>query len=366
MFASDIPAVDYQGFAWRLPAHRKQFQKQRTNSGDRIVPKQEDFPYQFKYTSKTCICSVASGKQRNNLYCTGDDSVYYLFHNDLRRFNPIFASGELIIGASRCFASGAPPRCKAVAANESCAFLALQQGTILLKHQETSVCGSIQFQPPSAINELATGRDGSLLLISQDNGTVSMVDCLRSSIPLSQFQLDASGKCSRMHPEGNLLLAVDETPTAKFFDLRCNSRAFSCKTPFDHSSDAAWRGRTFEFAICSDAVKKNSCLVWDARSVAAPHTLISSDAVHGVSSCKFSPDSQFLALAEPDDFVHIVTPNGIHTMDFIGTISGVDFSPSGKSFFIGIDEEAMLGGIIHFEFLSQQQLLMESLFTSSK
>lgn len=59
-----------------------------------------------------------------------------------------------------------------------------------------------------------------------------------------------------------------------------------------------------------------------------------------IRSIRFTSDGQFMAMAEPSDFVHLHdVKNGYEReqeIDFFGEISGVSFSPDTASLFIGI------------------------------
>ena len=84
-----------------------------------------------------------------------------------------------------------------------------------------------------------------------------------------------------------------------------------------------------------------------------------------VQSCQYSPDGNFLALGESDDFVSIYsTQNHTYqtkqTIDLIGCISGISFCPSSNSLFIGIDG-LLLGGIIQYEKINLREIVYENL-----
>ena len=72
-----------------------------------------------------------------------------------------------------------------------------------------------------------------------------------------------------------------------------------------------------------------------------------------IRSVHFSPDGNFLTLAEPADYVHIYDAStGLYddkqTIEFIGEIAGVTFDPSGDRLFIG-NADDLVGSIYEFE-----------------
>ena len=71
-----------------------------------------------------------------------------------------------------------------------------------------------------------------------------------------------------------------------------------------------------------------------------------------IRSVHFSPDGNYLAIAEPADYVHIYDAStGLYedkqTIEFIGETAGVSFDPSGESLFIG-NADDLVGSIYEF------------------
>lgn len=81
--------------------------------------------------------------------------------------------------------------------------------------------------------------------------------------------------------------------------------------------------------------------IWDVRSPGEALDVLPSQ-MGSVRSCRFSPDGLSLAVSEPADFVHVYdVKNGMargQDIDFFGEISGIAFSPSSSSLFIGIPD----------------------------
>lgn len=59
-----------------------------------------------------------------------------------------------------------------------------------------------------------------------------------------------------------------------------------------------------------------------------------------IRSIRYTSDGQYMAMAEPADFVHVFdAKNGYEReqeIDFFGEISGISFSPDTESLFIGV------------------------------
>ena len=71
-----------------------------------------------------------------------------------------------------------------------------------------------------------------------------------------------------------------------------------------------------------------------------------------IRSVHFSPDGNYLAIAEPADYVHIYDAStGLYedkqSIEFIGETAGVSFDPTGDSLFVG-NADDLVGSIYEF------------------
>ena len=104
----------------------------------------------------------------------------------------------------------------------------------------------------------------------------------------------------------------------------------------DYSFASAWHpdGRTF-----ATGNQDKTCRIWDTRNLSKSVAVLKGN-IGAIRSIRFTSDGQFMAMAEPADFVHVFdTRNGYdkeQEIDFFGEISGVSFSPDTESLFIGV------------------------------
>lgn len=79
-----------------------------------------------------------------------------------------------------------------------------------------------------------------------------------------------------------------------------------------------------------------------------------------IRAIKFSSDGQFMAMAEPADFVHIMdTQSGYikgQEIDLFGEIAGISFSPDTEALFVGIADRTY-GSILEFNKRHHNQYL---------
>lgn len=108
------------------------------------------------------------------------------------------------------------------------------------------------------------------------------------------------------------------------------------KGHLDYSFASAWNpdGRTF-----ATGNQDKTCRIWDARNLSSSVTALRGN-LGAIRSVRFTSDGQFLAMAEPADFVHIYEVGTGYDkqqeLDFFGEISGMSFSPDTEALFVGV------------------------------
>lgn len=104
----------------------------------------------------------------------------------------------------------------------------------------------------------------------------------------------------------------------------------------DYSFASAWHPDGHVFATGN---QDKTCRVWDVRNLSSPIAILKGN-LGAVRSIRFSSDGQFMAVAEPADFVHVYSTKADYRrrqeIDFFGEISGVALSPDDESLYIGI------------------------------
>lgn len=104
----------------------------------------------------------------------------------------------------------------------------------------------------------------------------------------------------------------------------------------DFSFASAWHPNGRIFATGN---QDKTCRIWDARNLSKSVSVLKGN-LGAIRSIRFTSDGQFMAMAEPADFVHVYdAKNGFEKeqeIDFFGEISGMSFSPDTESLFIGV------------------------------
>lgn len=104
----------------------------------------------------------------------------------------------------------------------------------------------------------------------------------------------------------------------------------------DYSFASAWHPNGVTFATGN---QDKTCRIWDIRNLSKSVETLRGN-LGAIRSIRYSSNGQFMAMAEPADFVHIYdVKHGYdkeQQIDFFGEIPGISFSPDTETFFIGI------------------------------
>ncbi|KAJ9181665.1 hypothetical protein P3X46_009771 [Hevea brasiliensis] len=139
-----------------------------------------------------------------------------------------------------------------------------------------------------------------------------------------------------LSPDGKLLTIVGDNPEGLLVDSQTGKTITPLCGHLDFSFASAWHpdGRIF-----ATGNQDKTCRIWDARNLSKSVAVLKGN-LGAIRSIRFTSDGQFMAMAEPADFVHVYdVKNGFdkeQEIDFFGEISGVSFSPDTESLFIGV------------------------------
>ncbi|KAG6493489.1 hypothetical protein ZIOFF_048476 [Zingiber officinale] len=149
------------------------------------------------------------------------------------------------------------------------------------------------------------------------------------------FDLDNLFHAS-ISPDGKLLVIVGDDPDGMLVDSHTGKTVHTLKGHRDYSFASAWNPDGCTFATGN---QDKTCRIWDTRNLSSSVTALRGN-LGAIRSVRFTSDGQFLAMAEPADFVHIYEVgtgyNKHQELDFFGEISGMSFSPDTEALFVGV------------------------------
>ncbi|XP_042486212.1 uncharacterized WD repeat-containing protein C2A9.03-like [Macadamia integrifolia] len=153
---------------------------------------------------------------------------------------------------------------------------------------------------------------------------------------LNHFRFPWPVNHTSMSPDRKLITVVGDNLDALLVNSQDGKTVATLAGHLDYSFASAWHpdGRTF-----ATGNQDKTCRVWDLRKLSAPVAILKGN-LGAVRSIHFSSDGEFMAVAEPADFVHIYSTKVDYKkrqeIDFFGEISGVSLSPDDESLFIGV------------------------------
>ncbi|KAF8388571.1 hypothetical protein HHK36_027246 [Tetracentron sinense] len=153
---------------------------------------------------------------------------------------------------------------------------------------------------------------------------------------LNHFHFPWPVNHTSMSPDRKLIIVVGDNLNGYLLDSQSGKEVSSLVGHRDYSFASAWHpdGNTF-----ATGNQDKTCRLWDTRKLSLPIAVLKGN-LGAVRSIRFSLDGQFMAVAEPADFVHIYSTKADYKMrqeiDFFGEISGISLSPDDESLFIGV------------------------------
>ncbi|CAA0815463.1 Transducin/WD40 repeat-like superfamily protein [Striga hermonthica] len=172
--------------------------------------------------------------------------------------------------------------------------------------------------------------------------TASNNDCRVRDFDMERFQL-VKHFCypwpvnhASLSPDTKILAIVGDNPEGILVDSQTGKTIATLSGHLDFSFASAWHPNGHFFVTGN---QDKTCRVWDARNLSKSVYVLKGN-LGAIRSIRFSSDGQFMAMAEPADFVHLYEVKSDYDkeqeIDFFGEISGVSFSPDTASLFIGV------------------------------
>ncbi|OWM85681.1 hypothetical protein CDL15_Pgr029104 [Punica granatum] len=208
------------------------------------------------------------------------------------------------------------------------------QGELICKHLDrpgVSFCSRTTYDDNAITNavEIYDRPSGAVhFMVSNNDCGVRDFDMERFTL-CKHFNYPWPVNHTSMSPDGKLFVIVGDDPDGMLMVM-------PLKGHLDFSFASSWHpdGRIF-----ATGNQDKTCRVWDVRNLSKSLAVLKGN-IGAIRSLRFSSDGQFMAMAEPADFVHVYdVKNGFEEeqeVDFFGEISGISFSPDTESLFIGV------------------------------
>ncbi|KAL9556746.1 hypothetical protein MBANPS3_001727 [Mucor bainieri] len=326
----------------------EQIQSQQTKP----VAKNEEY-YTFKSSKINEPCSIGHFQLRNLVWATNKNNLYYICGDTVRQWSPQRQRSAQVMDLSTANIPGSISfKITSMACAQQVLFAGGFQGECAWKSLDSDT--PIQYLSNASTasgitnyTDIIRDKKGVLLgIVSNNDASIKCINLTTAQVQKT-LTLPFAVNCSSISPDQNMLCLVGDSTETHLIDANNGEPIAKINEHFDFSFACCWHpdGRTF-----ATGNQDRTTRVYDVRNTSSALHVLGSH-VGAIRSLHYSNDGQYLAAAEPIDFVHIYetqTYNSSQVIDMFGDIAGVSFTPEDQSLFIANTDERV-GGIFEFQ-----------------
>lgn len=359
---------DIQGIPWdRLSITREKYRQTRLeqyknyenipNSGegsgkDCKATEKGGLYYEFRRNSRSVKSTILHFQLRNLVWATSKHDVYLMSHFSVVHWSSLTCSKSEILNVSGHVAPSekhpgsllegfTQTQVSTLAVKDNLLVAGGFQGELICKHLDrpgVSFCSRTTYDDNAITNavEIYVNSSGAQHFTASNN------DCGVRDFDMEKYQLAKHFRFpwpvnhSSLSRDGKLLIIVGDSPECLLVDSNTGKTVTSLCGHLDYSFASAWHPDGVTFATGN---QDKTCRIWDARNLSKSVAVLKGN-LGAVRSIRYTSDGQYMAMAEPADFVHVYdAKNGYEKeqeIDFFGEISGISFSPDTESLFVGV------------------------------
>ncbi|KAI3954408.1 hypothetical protein MKX01_029678, partial [Papaver californicum] len=359
---------DIQGIPWeRLNITRDKYRKTRIeqyknyenipSSGELIDKECKDIEkgpeyYEFQHNTRMVKPTILHFQLRNLVWATSKHDVYLMSNYAVVHWSPLSCNSTEVVNFSGHVAPTekhpgsllegfTQTQISTLAVKDKLLVAGGFQGELTCKRLDrrgVSFCTRTTYDENSITNaiEIFDHFSGGYRFLTSNNDCGVRIFDLEKFQLLNHFRYPWPVNHTSMSPDCKLIAVVGDHLDGLLVDSQNGKTVSSLVGHLDYSFASAWHpdGRIF-----ATGNQDKACRVWDLRNLSSPLAVLKGN-LGAARSIRFSSDGQFMAVAEPADFVHIYSTKGDYSkrqeIDFFGEISGISLSPDDESLFIGV------------------------------
>ncbi|CAM0914119.1 unnamed protein product [Alopecurus aequalis] len=383
---------DIQGIPWvRLSTTREEYRAKRlvdyknyeniTDSAEAAMKMCKSTEkggsyYEFRRNTRKVKSTILHFQLRNLVWATSKHDVYLISHYSVRHWSAVRSVDREIMNVEGHIAPSekhagsllegfSQTQISTMAVKDNLLVAGGFQGELICKNlnqEGISYCCRTTYDENAITNavEIFNTPSGAVHFITAINDSgVREYDMERYQL-YKHFRFDWPVNHTSLSPDGKLVAVVGDDPDSLLIDASSGKTLHSMKGHMDYSFASAWSpdGRTF-----ATGNQDRTCRVWDTRNLSQSLHVLGGN-IGAIRSIRFTSDGQFLAMAEPADFVHIFDVRSDYSkrqeLDFFGEISGMSFSPDTDTLFVGVWDRTY-GSLLQYGRLYKHSYL-DSLF----
>ncbi|XP_057975046.1 uncharacterized WD repeat-containing protein C2A9.03 isoform X2 [Malania oleifera] len=218
-----------------------------------------------------------------------------------------------------------------------------------LNHSGVAFCTKLTTDDNAITNEVDIYHNpgGSMRIMAANNDAQVRVFDTENFTCLNCFSFAWSVNNTSVSPDGKLFAVLGDDPECLIADAQSGKVVGNLKGHLDYSFSSAWHpdGR-----ILATGNQDTTCRLWDVRNLSESLAVLKGR-MGAIRGLRFSTDGQFMAMAEPADFVHVFDTKSSYTkgqeIDLFGEIAGISFSPDTEALFVGVADRTY-GSLLEF------------------
>lgn len=308
--------------------------------------------YEFYYNTRAVKPTIVHFQLRNLVWATSKHDVYLLSNYSVKHWSTISRKEtEILNVAGAIVPSEVYPgnlehglqrvQISTMAVKDNLLVAGGFQGELICKfldRSDVSYCSMLTYDENGITNAVEIYHSSSganhFMTSSNDRG-VRVFDTERFALT-GHFSFRWPVNHTSISPDKKLVLVVGDGAEGLLSDCQTGRTVATLEGHSDYSFASAWHpdGRIF-----ATGNQDSTCRLWDVRNTKTSLEVLKGH-LGAIRSIRFSSDGQFMAMAEPADFVHIYDTkdnyNKRQEIDFFGEIAGISVSPDAESIFIGV------------------------------
>ncbi|KAL2475793.1 Transducin/WD40 repeat-like superfamily protein [Abeliophyllum distichum] len=308
--------------------------------------------YEFWQNTRSVRSTILHFQLRNLVWSTSKHDVYLMSHYSIIHWSSLSSKKTEVLNVSGHVApcekhpgslleGFTQTQVSTMAVRDNLLIAGGFQGELICKYLDRpgiTFCTKTTYDDNAITNaiEIYDSSSGAVHFMASNN------DCGVRDFDMERFQLIKHFTYpwpvnhTSLSPDGKVIVIVGDNPDGMLVDSQTGKTVMHLRGHLDFSFASAWHPNGHIFATGN---QDKTCRIWDARNLSKPVSVLKGN-LGAIRSIRFTSDGQFMAMAEPADFVHVYdVKNGFEKeqeIDFFGEISGLSFSPDTDSLFIGV------------------------------
>lgn len=323
--------------------------------------------YEFRHNTRAVKSTVVHFQLRNLVWTTSKNDVYLMHRSSVLHWSPLTRKRTEVLNVAgpivpvpevqRSSWALQPVvghvQISTMCVKENLLVAGGFQGEMVCKFLDrpgVSYCTKITLDENAITNavEIYENSSGATRLMSSNNDHVVRVFDIEKFDVLQRFRFPWAVNHTSVSPDNKFVIVVGDSQDGFLADSQSGKVITTLKGHLDYSFASAWHPNGYIFATGN---QDTSCRLWDVRKPGSAFAVLKGR-IGAIRSLRFTSDGQFLAMAEPADFVHIFDVKQdfkrSQEIDIFGEIAGISFSPDREALFIGVADRTY-GSLLEYK-----------------